>query len=338
LLIMRAKAAMALAILVLAAVPIGCGTSGPKRSVDARTEALRFFSVDAPAVAVLRPSPWSAVLALNDAAAGNPAWTQLRNGVLGPLLTAGVSPPELAKILQAGQDVAGTDPSAIAFGAATPGDLAAGRGLLVLASDQSDLLAGLLRRQAQGGTLKPAGKLDEASLYRSRDGAGFAVRDGVLISASRLAEVRAALQRRDGDTDLQLDEDVVNSLFDDLQTQGPLLVYANLAGIRDADPGMRQLADQTPWTGKLGPTAATAFASGGGVRIEDFSKTTSANFTSGELPFGTTPSAFKIDPSGAAALIPQPGPIRTLLTELAPISGEATGSSNEVRLHVTVGG
>jgi hypothetical protein len=333
---MRAKTAMVALAMLIVAAPVGCGTSGPKRSVDARTEALRFFAVNAPVVAVLRPQPWSAVLALNDAAGSIPAWMDMREGVLGPLVAAGVSAPELAKILQAGQDVEGAEATAIALGSATPDDLAAGRALLVLSSDQSDLLAGLLRQQTQAGKLKPAGKLDEASLYRG-PGAAFAVRDGVLISAARLADVRTAIERRDGDTDLQLDEDVVNSLFNDLQTQGPLLAYANLAGIRDADPGMQRLADQAPWTGKLGPTAATAYASGG-VRIEEFSKTTSGNFTSSELPFGATPSSFKIDSSGVATLIPAPGPIRTLLTAMAPISGEATASSDEVRLHVTLGG
>jgi hypothetical protein len=335
---MRAKAATAaLATFLLAASLIGCGTSGPKRSVDARTEALRFFAADAPVVAVLRPQPWPPVLALNNAAGTSAAWMGLRQGVLGPLLSAGINPPELAKILQAGQDVEGAEAAAIALGAATPDDLAAGRELLVLSSDQSELLAGLLRGQAQAGKLKPAGKLDEASLYRG-PGVAYAVRDGVLVSAARLADVQTAIERRDGDTDRQLDEDVVNSLFDDLQTQGPLLVYANLADIRDADPGMQQLADQAPWTGKLGPTAATAYADGGVVRIEDFSKTSGGDLTSDELPLGTTPSPFTIDASGAATLIPKPGPIRTLLTSLAPISGEATASSDEVRLHVTVGG
>jgi hypothetical protein len=334
---MRAKAAMAALAILVVAVPVGCGTSGPKRSVDARTEALRFFAVNAPVVAVLRPQPWSGVLALNNAAGSNPAWMQMREEVLGPLLAAGVSAPELAKILQSGQDVEGAEATAIALGAATPDDLAAGRSLLVLSSDQSELLAGVLRGQARAGKLRPAGKLDEASLYRGT-GVAFAVRDGVLVSAPRLADVRKAVERRDGDTDLQLDEDVVNSLFNDLQTQGPLLVYASLAGVRDADPGMRQLADQAPWTGKLGPTAATAYAEGGSVRIEDFSKTSSGSFTSSELPLGATPSPFRIDSSGAATLIPQPGPIRSLLTALAPISGEATASSDEVRLHVTLGG
>jgi hypothetical protein len=335
---MRAKAATAaLAVLLAAAALIGCGTSGPKRSVDARTEALRFFAVDAPVVAVLRPEPWSAVLALNNAAASNPAWMRMREAVLGPLVAAGVSPAELAKILQSGQDVGGAEATAIAIGAPTPGDLAAGRTLLVLSSDQSDLLAGLLRRQARAGKLEPAGKLDEASLYRG-SGVAFAVRDGVLISATRLADVRTAIERRDGDTDRQLDEDVVDSLFNDLQTQGPLLVYANLAGVREVDPGMRQLAGQAPWTGKLGPTSATAYAETGAVRIEGFSKTASGNFSNTELPLGAAPSRFEIDPSAAATLIPQPGPIRTLLTALAPISGEATASSDEVRLHVSVGG
>ncbi len=287
-------------------------------------------------VAVLRTNPWASVLALNDAATGIPAWMDLRERVLGPLLAAGISPTELGKLLQSGQDVAGTTPAAIALGAATPADLAAGRGLLVLATDQSQL-SSLLRAEAKSGTLKPAGQLDEAQLYR-RGATGFAVRDGVLVSAPRLADVRTAIERRDGDTDRQLDEDVVNSLFDDLSSQGPLLVYANLADVRDGDPGMRQLAEQAPWTAKLGPTAATAEAENGVVKIEDFSKTSGSNFSSGELPLGSRPSRFQIDATAAASLIPMPGPVRNLLSGLGGVDGEATASSDEVQVRVTAGG
>jgi hypothetical protein len=334
---MRAKeASIALAIL-LALLIAGCGETGPKRSVDARTEALRFVAVDAPVVAVLRTNPWASVLALNDAATGIPAWMDLRTRVLGPLLAAGISPAELAKLLQTGQDVAGTTPAALALGAATPADLAAGRGLLVLATDQSQQLSSLLRAEAKMGTLKPAGQLDEAQLYR-RGATGYAVRDGVLVSAPRLADVRTAIERRDGDTDRQLDEDVVNSLFNDLSSQGPLLVYANLADVRGGDPGMRQLAEQAPWTAKLGPTAATAEAENGVVKIEDFSKTSGSNFSSGELPLGSRPSRFQIDASTAASLIPKPGPVRNLLSGLGGVDGEATASSDEVQVHVTAGG
>jgi hypothetical protein len=158
----------------------------------------------------------------------------------------------------------------------------------------------------------------------------------VLVSGYRLADVRTAIERRDGDSDQQLDQDVVMSLFDDLTTQGPLLVYANLDDVRQADPGLRTLGRQAPWTGMLGPTAATAQAVDGSLRIEDFSNTTGGGFGSTDLPIGTKPSHFAISASSAAFLLPA-GPIRMLLAGLAPISGEATASSDQVRLQLTAG-
>ncbi len=333
---MRRRAATIALLALLVAAPAGCGESGPKRSVDARTEALRFYSVDAPVVAVVRPDPFISVVALNDAAAAIPAWVNLRDRVTGPLGEAGITPTQLGQLLRSGSDVEGTEAASITLGAATPADLRAGNGLLVLVTDESDLLAKLLRNGTRTGSLKPAGHLDDASLYEGR-GSAFAVRDGVLVAAPDLASVRAAIERRDGDTDQQLDEDVVDSLFNQLQSQGPLLVYADLDGVRKADPGMRRLARQAPWTAKLGPTAASAEAKNGAVRIEDFSKTSNSDFGSGELPIGTRPSRFEISGSSAASLIPEPGPVRGLLTGLTPMRGVATASSDEVHLEVTVG-
>jgi hypothetical protein len=334
---MRARvASIALLALLTAAAP-GCGESGAKRSVDARTEALRFFSVDAPVVAVLHPDPFAKVVALNAAATHVPAWTDLRDRVLGPLGAAGVTPVQLGQLLRGGEDVDGTEASTLALGAATPADLRAGRQLLVLATEDSELLAKLLRDQARTGKLKPGGQLDEAKLYAG-SGAAYAVRDGVLVAAPDLAAVRMAIERRDGDTDRQLDEDVVDSLFGELATQGPLLVYADLDQVRKADAGLRRLARQAPWTAKLGPTAASADARGGAVRIEDFSKTGDSEFSSGELPIGTEPSRFEITSSNAVSLIPEPGPVQGLLAGLTPLRGVATASSDEVHLEVRAGG
>jgi hypothetical protein len=334
---MRAKAASITLLALLVAAPAGCGESGAKRSVDARTEALRFFAVDAPVVAVLHPEPFAEVLALNAAAVHLNAWIDLRERVLGPLGAAGVTPAQLGQLLRAGEDVEGIEASTLALGAATPADLRTGRDLLVLATDNSELLARLLQAQAQAGRLRPAGELEKAKLYQGH-GSAYAVRDGVLVAAPDLAAVRAAIERRDGDTDGQLDEDVVDSLFDQLATQGPLLVYADLDAVRKADPGLRRLARQAPWTAKLGPTAATAEAQNGTVRIEDFSKTSDAKFSSGELPIGTDPSRFEIARSDTVSLIPDPGPVRGLLAGLTPVRGVATASSDEVHLEVTAGG
>lgn len=333
--LMRSKTAAIALPMVLAAAIAGCGESTPKRAFDARTEVVRFFAANAPVVAVLRPEPTTDVVALNRAANGTPAWTSLRGMVLGPLHAAGLGRTQIARLVRTNQKIEGVEASALALGVATPADLSAHRPLLVLATDQTQLLSRLLRHAAGNGKLRRAGQLHEATLYRS-PGYSFAARDGVLVSGYSLADVRTAIERRDGDSDKQLDEDVVDSLFNGLGTQGPLLVYADLAGVRKADPGLRTLGRQAPWTGMLGPTAATFEAVNGALQVEDFSKASGGGFGSADLPIGTAPSRFEISASSAALLLP-PGPIQTLLAGLAPIVGEATASSDEVRLHVTVG-
>jgi hypothetical protein len=332
---MHSKAAAIALAMVLTTAIVGCGESTPKRAVDARTEVVRFFAANAPVVAVLHPEPMADVVALNRAAEGTPAWTALRNMVLGPLHAAGLGRTQIARLVRTQQEIEGVDASALAIGAATPADLAAHDPLLVLATDQSGLLARLLRHSAANGKLRRAGQLHEATLYRS-PGYAYAIRDGVLVSGYRIADVRTAIERRDGDSDQQLDEDVVESLFDGLTTQGPLLVYANLDDVRQADPGLRALGHQAPWTEMLGPTAATAQAVDGSLRIEDFSNTIGGGFGSADLPIGTEPSHFAISASSAAFLLPS-GPTRMLLAGLAPITGEATATSDQVRLQLTAG-
>lgn len=331
---MRSKAATIAAGLLLAAAITGCGESTAKRSVDARTEVLGFFAVDAPVVAILRPEPAAEVVKLDRAAEELPIWSDLRSIVLGPLYAAGLDLQQLRRLVRAQEPIEGVDASALALGAATPTDLADHRALLVLATDQAELLSRLFRRNEEAGQLRRVGRLDEATLYRNPV-ASYAVRDGVLVSTSHLADVRTAIERRDGDSDLQLDEHVVLSLFNDLEAEGPLLVYGSLDEVREADLGLRTLGQVAPWTGKLDRTAASAQAVRGSIQIEDFSKASGEGFGSSDLPIGTEPSRFEINASVAASLIPFPGPIRMLLAGLGPVEGEATASSDDVRLRVT---
>lgn len=330
---MSAKARIGFA-LVLAALA-GCGESGAKRAADARTEALRFYAVDAPAVAVLGADPHERIAELDRAAGNLPTWTRVRDALLEPLEAAGLGTREVARLVRPRKEIEGVETAALAVGDPTPADLGRGSHLLVLVTDQADLLARLLRKGADAGSLQPAGELDEAVLYRSPEGA-FAVRDGVLVSARRLTAVRAAIERRDGDSDAQLDEDVVESVFDELEAQGPLLVYADLEEVREADPAVRALAQVAPWTGSLGQAAASARPQGTAVRIEVVAKATGGDLTSEDLPVGATPRSFTISPSAAGPLLPRRGPIRGLLSGLAPVQGEATASSDDVRLQATV--
>jgi hypothetical protein len=333
---MRGKAApIALALLLAAIALASCGESGPKRAVDARTEVLRFFAVDAPVVAELRPNPTASIAALNRAGGGVPTWSRLRDLVLGPLHAAGLGRAELARLVKPKEEIEGVAASALALGAPTAASLATQRPLLVIATDQTELLSRLLRRAAQRGRLDAAGRLDEAVLYRS-PAAAFAVRDGVLVSAPHLADVRAAIERRDGDRDQQLDEDVVESLFNSLDTQGPLLVYANMASLRDADPGLATLADREQWIDSAGQAAASVRAAAGSLQVEVVVKM-AEDLEPADQPFGTAPARFSLSSPELPSLIPRrTDPLREALSGLLPLTGEGTASEDEVRIRATI--
>lgn len=331
----RGKPAAIVLALALVAGFAACGESGAKRSVDARTESLSFFAEDAPVVALVRPDPPADLIELNRVARGLPAWGKLREMIVTRLHDAGLDRARLRRLIRPEEKLEGIEAAALALGAVAPDDLAAGRSLLVLATDQSELLARYLRKSAAAGRLTRVDTLDGAALYRGPDNA-FAVRDGVLVAASTVSEARFAIRRRDGDSDQQLDDGAVGSLFAGLEQTGPLLVYANLGQVRNADPGLQRLTEQAPWTDTLGPTAASARVEDGVLKIEDYSKS-SGDLSSADLPIGSEPSPFQINAASVDSLMP-PGPLHDLLAGLAPISGEATATSDEVRLHVTLGG
>lgn len=313
----------------------GCGESNAKRSADARAEVVAFFGVDAPVVAFLRPDSPAELAAVDRAASGIPAWQRFRGMIMRPLHAAEIGRARLLRLVQPRENVEGIDAAALALGAATPGDLAAGRALLVLATDQADLLSEFMHHAASDRALRPAGSLDEAALYEG-DEASFAVRDGVLVSAPTIGAVRAALRRRDGNSDEQLDNDAVASLFDRLEQTGPLLVYADLGSVREADRGLRAFGVLARWTGLLDSAAASARVEGGALAVEAYAKAT-GDLAPAQVPLGAEPSSFEITRAKITSLI-APGPSVNLVAGLAPISGQATTSSDEVRMHVTVGG
>jgi hypothetical protein len=328
-------AAIGLALL-LAAGLASCGESNAKRSVNARAEALSFFAKDAPVVALLKPQPPAEVAKLDRAAAGLPAWQRLRGIVLGSLHDAGLGRSRLRNLVRPGEEaVEGVDASAMTVGAATPDDLTGGFPLLVLATDQADLLSTYVRRTAAAGGLQPRGVLDDARLYEGRT-ASFAVRDGVLVSAPSLGLVRSAIARRDGDSDLQLDDDTVNSLFEGLDQTGPLLVYADLGKLLELDLGLKELGVSRPWTTKLGETGVSLRAVGNAVQVEAVSKSTD-DLTLDDPPLSAEPTPFEFSGAQITNLV-RPGPAADLLTGITPISGEGTATSDEIRIHATVGG
>jgi hypothetical protein len=253
-------------VLVLAAAAAGCGESEVKRSVDARTEVLHYFSADAPIVGILQPRPAGDLIDLDAAAVGIPIWEELRSKVRATFRAAGLGPAELRRLTRPQEQIEGIEAAALAFGAPTPSDLEAGQTLLVLATDQDELFEELLVEGVDSGDLQTAGSLDEAALY-SNDVASYAERDGVLVSAPSLGVVRSAVARRDGDSDEQLDEDVVRSLFNNLGDQGPLLVYANFPKL-PSEPEVPQPFASRSFLDKVADGAAFARAQGGLVEVE----------------------------------------------------------------------
>jgi hypothetical protein len=326
------------AALLFAVTLAACGTSDRKRAVDARTEVLRFFGVDAPTVALLGPQPNRSLRVLNRAAAGIPAWEQVRDGVLGPLHNAGIGPGDLQRLVRPQDGIEDVTDTAAALGAPVPAGPGKGT-LLVLATDQTELLEQLLREAVVAGDVRSAGELDGALLYRGGPDA-YAIRDGVLVSASTLAGVRAAVERRDGDSDAQLDEDVVNGVLDDLRTTGPLDVYANLGQAVDSDPELSELASRTPWVASLDQGALTARVEGPSVRLEMVASTDREDLDESELPVSGTPSRIGLTRAGVSAVLPGRGvptdPIVALLYGLTPLVGEATATTDEVRASVSV--
>ncbi len=256
--------------------------------------------------------------------------------VVAPLSAAGLTVGQVNQLVKAHVQIPGLASSALALGAPTPNDLQNHQPLLVLATDQTDLLADLFRRSVAARKVRPAGQLHDADLYQG-SGYAYAIRDGVLVSAPTLGDVRTAILRRDGDSDLQLDEDVVQSLFNDLTERGPLLVYANLGAIRQADAGLTALGQRMPWTGALGPGAASVEPTVGGLHIEAFAKSNGPDLTTSGVPVGAEPKSFSMSATRASTLV-QAGPTQMMLGLLAPIAGQATVTSDEVRVNLRLGG
>jgi hypothetical protein len=331
---MRGKEAIALSLLLVGAIA-GCGESESKRAVDARTEVLRFYSVDAPAVAVFPANPAKTIADLDRAVSRLPAWERLRDATLGPLRAAGLSESDLDQLAHPHDQISGVDAVALALGAPTTDSLTAAEPLLVFATDQSELLADRFRASAKEGDLRPAGELDDAQLYENSD-AAYAIRDGVLVSAPRIAEVREAIERRDGDSDRQLDEDVVRSIFDKPGITGPLLVYADLRRAGEADPGFAGLAVQEPWLAAAGQAAASARPVGNALRLDVVVRMESS-VDPAQQPFDAGSASFSIQGPDLESLGSQPtDPLRTLIAGLAPVDGKGTASSDEVRLRAEV--
>ena len=125
----------------------GCGSSGPKRTVDARAEALRFFPANAPLVALLDTAPEIAPerAALAAELAGFGPWESIRSSFLARLSAAGLPLGGLAALLRSEdpEPEDGLPLSQLAVGLEPGSGPAEPRVLVVLVTDQTGAMARL---------------------------------------------------------------------------------------------------------------------------------------------------------------------------------------------------
>ncbi len=325
-----------LALLVIGVIVLaGCGSSGPKRTVDARAEALRFFPADAPLVALLDTAPEIAPrrAALAAELTGLPLWEKIRSSFRARLEAAGLPVGGLALLVRSEdpEPEDGLPVSQLAVGLA-PGDPGP-RVLAVLVTDQPDEMRRLFARSAATGPLRPAGREDEARLYSSPR-TSFAVRDGVMLAAADLALLRTAIKRRDGNQDDQLDDGEVKSLLGELPRQEPLEAYADLAELRRDDPDAAAIAEAEPWFRRLGKAAVSLGPRPGAPVLDLFSEIGPARGGGDALPdegrasFAISPTAIRRALRGGE---PRAGRLGRLSISAAPLAAAVIVTGDELR-------
>ena len=325
-----------LAVVVLAVVVlVGCGSSGPKRTVDARAEALRFFPADAPLVALLDtgPSLASARAALGGAVAGVPAWEAIRADALARLGSAGVPLTGLEALLAvpADEPAEGLPASQLAVGLGPGPGPTRSRTLVVLVTAQPERMERLFGHAAAGGELRRLGESDEAQIYSSADTA-FAVRDGVMLAAESAAELRAAIALRDGNSDAQLDDSEVKTLLAKLPTDAPVEAYADLSLLRRRDPALAALAAEEPWARRLGKSAASLAARPAGTIIDLFSEIGPAPAGDSVLPEAEGTARYAVPTTEIRRAIGSgASPLGRLAIAAAPLAAAVAVTGDELR-------
>jgi hypothetical protein len=323
------------ALLLLTLAVAGCGGSEAKRSVDARVEALRFFAADAPLVALLDTGAEAKDerAALGAGLAGLPVWDSLRRRVARSLEAVGMAPGRLRSVAAAAGSEAGLPGSQLAVGIGSGSRPSAP--LAVLVTDEAGEMSKLFEQAARRGGFSPAGELDNAEIYSSRDGA-FALRDGVMLAAATPALLRVAIRTRDGDRGEQLDDRNVADLLEEVPEGAPLDVYANVSGLVASDPAVAELTSPpAAWLNSLRELVLAVRGTPQGLRIDAFGRL-DQNPPAGEAPpLGEKPRQSALSRRAVAGLIAgggaPPSSVGDLLLEAAPLEAAAKVDGDELR-------
>ena len=209
------------------------GEDPPKRALDPRSEALRYFPATTDAIALLDTSDEGALSALNETLGEIPHWSRLRDRAADSLTRAGIDPDEILDLSRQPATEIDLPRPEIAFGTVPGAGPREGRVLIVLPTEQGLELDRIFREAAEAGGIEAAGTFDDARLYRGPD-LDFAVRDGVLVAADDLNRLQQAITRRDGDREDQMDDAPVTALFNELPGLAALRGYTGPGPATDA--------------------------------------------------------------------------------------------------------
>lgn len=359
-------APLAVAFLMVAALS-GCGgdtnpgEEAPKRALDPRSEALRYFPASTEAVTLVETSDAGALTALDEGMGRSPGWDEARDRVTYSLRRAGIEPERILELGRRPAVEIDLPQPEIAFGTVPGAGPPRDRLLMVLPTEQGIELDRIFRRAAERGDLEAAGSFDDARLYRG-PGLDFAVRDGVLVAAGDINRLQQALARRDGQREFQFNEAPVTALFNELPRPATLRSYSGEGAETEALAGLiatalREGLGMEGSTGEEGSAGADETGAGGvtaeeaaftlreeagRLSVEMIVRLAEDSGLAGELegdgaaadagePVPVSITAAALD--AALAGLPPESPLR-LLGGLAPLAGAAwiDGDSLRARL------
>lgn len=323
------------------------GEGAPKRAVEPRSEALRYFPATTPAIGLLETGSEDRLSEIDAALEKVPGWRAMRDRVERSLRDAGIDPHRILELsAQPAGEIELPAPE-IAFGTVPGSGPQAARALITLATEQGVAMDKTFREAAKAGGLEVAGEFDGARLYRGPD-LDFAIRDGVLIAAADINRVQQAIARRDGDRDAQLDDAPITALLNELPQTGPLRAWAGpgpgadallnlLSGALEPAGGSESEAGEAPppaseaaleVSGRDGRVAAEMI-----VKTEAPEEVAPSPGEEDEPPSDEAPVPIAISPealAGAFAGLPADSPLRGL-AKVAPLAGAVWVDGSAVR-------
>jgi uncharacterized protein DUF3352 len=262
--------AVALIVLALLALLVG-GCGGSDDSGSALSDSLAYLPKDAPfAVAIDTDLQGDQYAALGKLVDRFPFADQIKGSIV-------------QRLEQSSGDLSFNDDIRPVLG--NPFVVGGGRAAGVASGSNSFVVAGKAKDKGALDDLidklnpKKVGDASGATIYQ--DGDTFtAVKDNMVVSANDEAELKAALERADGDD--HLSEDTFNQALDGLPDNALARVYTNIEALLKSDPGSVD-ARKVKWIAALTTLGLTVSAQSDSLDL-DFRARTDGDLTDADLP------------------------------------------------------